>query len=83
MHIILYNTSNIILENMNSNLASKSKNALVTGAAKRVGRAIAIALAADGWNLALHYNNTDITEVATKCKKLGAKTFAIDRKSVV
>ena len=29
--------------------------ALVTGAAKRVGRTLALALAADGWAVAVHY----------------------------
>lgn len=31
---------------------------LITGAAKRIGRAIAEALAADGWNVAVHYNTS-------------------------
>ncbi|MBV9550168.1 MAG: SDR family oxidoreductase [Alphaproteobacteria bacterium] len=35
------------------------KNVLVTGAAKRLGRAIALDLAAAGWNVALHYNTSD------------------------
>ena len=31
------------------------KTVLVTGAAKRLGRAIALDLAAAGWNVAVHY----------------------------
>jgi len=53
------------------------KNALITGAAKRVGRAISLALAADGWNVALHHNSTDIREVSQQCQKLGAKVCTI------
>jgi NAD(P)-dependent dehydrogenase (short-subunit alcohol dehydrogenase family) len=34
------------------------KNVLITGAAKRLGRAIALDLAAAGWNVALHYNTS-------------------------
>jgi len=33
-----------------------SKNVLVTGAAKRLGRAIALDLASHGWDIALHFN---------------------------
>ena len=35
------------------------KNALVTGAAKRLGRAIALDLAAHGWNVAIHYKASE------------------------
>lgn len=35
------------------------KNVLVTGAAKRLGRAIALDLASDGWNVAIHYNTSE------------------------
>ena len=32
---------------------------LVTGAAKRLGRAIAVALADYGWNIAIHFNSSE------------------------
>lgn len=35
-----------------------TKTALITGAAKRVGRAMAGHLANQGWNIAIHYNNS-------------------------
>ena len=34
---------------------TKNKNLLITGAATRVGRAIALHFAERGWNIALHY----------------------------
>jgi len=34
---------------------TQPRNALVTGAAHRIGRAIALGLAADGWGVAVHY----------------------------
>ena len=35
-----------------------TKTVLVTGAAKRLGRAIALDLAAHGWNVAIHYHGS-------------------------
>jgi NAD(P)-dependent dehydrogenase (short-subunit alcohol dehydrogenase family) len=35
------------------------KTALITGAAKRVGKAMAVHLAEQGWNIAIHYNSSD------------------------
>ena len=41
------------------------KTALVTGAAKRLGRAIALDLARHGWSIALHYNSSEKEARAT------------------
>ncbi|MDP3434421.1 MAG: pteridine reductase, partial [Bacteroidota bacterium] len=35
-----------------------TKTALITGAAKRVGKELALHLAAQGWNIAIHYNTS-------------------------
>jgi NAD(P)-dependent dehydrogenase (short-subunit alcohol dehydrogenase family) len=45
--------------------APRQKAALVTGAAKRLGRAIALGLAADGWNIAVHYRESESEAQAT------------------
>ena len=55
------------------------KTALVTGAAKRLGRAIALYLAGEGWNVAIHYHgSSDEAESAAKearAKGVRAATF--------
>ncbi|MDP2888560.1 MAG: SDR family NAD(P)-dependent oxidoreductase, partial [Bacteroidota bacterium] len=35
-----------------------TKTALITGAAKRVGKGLALHLAAQGWSVAIHYNTS-------------------------
>ena len=40
------------------------KNALITGAAHRIGRAMALALAKDGWSVAVHYHRSHEAAVA-------------------
>ena len=35
-----------------------TRTVLVTGAAKRLGREIALALAKDGWQVAVHYRDS-------------------------
>jgi NAD(P)-dependent dehydrogenase (short-subunit alcohol dehydrogenase family) len=54
-------------------LQINSKTALITGAAKRVGREVAIALAKAGFDIALHYNSSkkDALEVQSLIKNSG------------
>ena len=51
------------------------KNALVTGAARRLGRAIALDLAAHGWNVAIHYNTS---EQDADSAARAARAFGVD-----
>jgi NAD(P)-dependent dehydrogenase (short-subunit alcohol dehydrogenase family) len=39
-------------------ISNRSKTAFITGAAKRVGKTIALHLAAQGWNVGIHYNSS-------------------------
>ncbi len=57
-------------------IAPAPKTALVTGAAKRLGRAIALDLAAAGWDIAIHYNTSeaDALTVAEAVRAAGRRT---------
>ena len=52
-----------------------SKTALITGGAKRIGKAICIELAEQGYNIALHYNTSkkEADETQLYIKSLGVK----------
>ena len=58
---------------MSAPAASNSQpTVLVTGAAKRLGREIALALAASGWRVAVHYRDSveDATKTVADCARL-------------
>jgi NAD(P)-dependent dehydrogenase (short-subunit alcohol dehydrogenase family) len=55
------------------------KTALVTGAAKRIGRAMALDLAAHGWALAIHYHRSaaEAGEVVNQIERDGGRAVAL------
>ncbi len=54
---------------------SKSPAVLITGASRRIGRAIALDFARAGWSLALHYNRSqvDAEQLAFEVRSLGVE----------
>lgn len=61
---------------------AQNKRALVTGAAIRVGRAMALGLAEDGWDVAIHYNGSvgpaEATAADVRGHGVGAATLQAD-----
>ncbi len=57
----------------------QNKAVLITGAAKRIGKVIAIAMAQNGWNIALHYHTSqnEAEDTAKYIKSFGVKTCLI------
>jgi len=64
---------------MSSPDGSEAKTALITGAARRIGRAIAIDLAHHGWRVALHYRHSkdDAEALAAQIRAAGGEAAAI------
>jgi NAD(P)-dependent dehydrogenase (short-subunit alcohol dehydrogenase family) len=59
---------------------SQPRTVLVTGAAKRLGRSIALALAAGGWQVAVHYraSQQDAIETVASCAELAGASAHFD-----
>src|SRR6202041_2543156 len=55
------------------------KTALITGAAKRVGRTIAVELAQGGYDIAIHFRESedDATALAREIERLGRRTALV------
>src|SRR5438128_10610155 len=64
---------------MNDRKKMSGRVALVTGAGKRLGRAVALRLAAEGADVAVHYRESqyEADEVVSAIVKLGRKSVAL------
>ena len=58
----------------------RTRTVLVTGSAKRLGREIALALAAGGWQVAVHYRGSaeDAGKTVADCRKLAGAGALIE-----
>jgi NAD(P)-dependent dehydrogenase (short-subunit alcohol dehydrogenase family) len=56
-----------------------ARNVLVTGAAKRVGRGIALHLARHGWGVAVHYGTSKVSagQVVAEIEAMGGRAVAV------
>jgi NAD(P)-dependent dehydrogenase (short-subunit alcohol dehydrogenase family) len=61
-------------------LGQASAAALVTGAARRIGRAIALDLAGAGWRIAVHYQSSaeEATELVATIAQAGGRAVALE-----
>lgn len=50
---------------------------LITGAARRLGSYFAIGFAKKGWNIILHYNESDPSKVINEIKQTGVEVFPV------
>ncbi|MEO6972164.1 MAG: SDR family oxidoreductase [Rhodoferax sp.] len=59
---------------------ARPRTVLVTGSAKRLGREIALALAAGGWQVAVHYRGSqaDAIQTVADCARLAGASAAFD-----
>jgi NAD(P)-dependent dehydrogenase (short-subunit alcohol dehydrogenase family) len=59
--------------------ARRARVALVTGAGRRIGRAIALGLAEAGWDIAVHYRQSasEADEMVTAIRALGRRAVAL------
>ena len=64
---------------MESRLSLKGRTAFVTGASRNIGRAIALAFAAEGADLVLNTrtNGAELDAVADECRKAGVRVHAV------
>jgi NAD(P)-dependent dehydrogenase (short-subunit alcohol dehydrogenase family) len=59
--------------------AGTSRIALITGAGRRIGRALALGMAADGWDIAVHYRQSEAeaADVADAVRALGRRAVLV------
>lgn len=62
-----------------SNIAISPGTVLITGAARRIGRAIALALSRDGWHVAVHYrrSQSEAASLVAEIETAGGRAAAV------
>ena len=73
---------NVSIERLGEKVALDGKVILVTGAAKRIGRGIALRLAAEGARVAIHYQRSEKEALQTAEECGGAELFRANLESV-
>lgn len=65
--------------NMLTQQVTSGQVALVTGAAKRIGRHIALRMAQRGWDIAVHYHHSvdEAAQVVAEIRQLGRRAIAV------
>jgi NAD(P)-dependent dehydrogenase (short-subunit alcohol dehydrogenase family) len=60
-------------------MTTENKNVLITGAARRIGRAIAVELAGAGWNVGVHYHQShdQAAELVRELQSVGVRAVAL------
>jgi NAD(P)-dependent dehydrogenase (short-subunit alcohol dehydrogenase family) len=60
--------------------SASPKIALITGAARRLGRAIALGMATDGWDIVVHYRSsrTEAQDTVSDIEQLGRRAALLD-----
>jgi NAD(P)-dependent dehydrogenase (short-subunit alcohol dehydrogenase family) len=58
---------------------AKTRTALITGGARRLGRAFAVSLAGAGWDIAIHYNASakPASELAAAISSMGRRAYTV------
>ncbi|MFL2667520.1 MAG: SDR family oxidoreductase [Burkholderiales bacterium] len=58
---------------------TEDRTVLITGGATRIGKHIALGLAKDGWNVAVHYNESEseAVDLLQSLKNMGVKSVAV------
>src|SRR5882672_521103 len=76
---VRFSDSKMMENDAKSGQALQGRVALVTGAAKRIGRAVAVRLAEEGADVVIHYRSSkeEAAETVAEIEKLGRRAVAV------
>lgn len=78
-HMEFYQSAGVVISSKAMSGRLGNRVALVTGSGKRLGRAVALRLAAEGADVAVHYgkSESEAQQVVAEIEKLGHKSLAV------